>query len=143
MKFEQAVELVLIHEGKYSNDPKDAGGETHWGISKRAYPALDIKSLTREEAIEIYLVDYWHRVGCDNLPPHLRYIAFDTAVNQGVAYCKRELEAILQLSPLSDAGQVEEFKRRRKLRYEQNKAFDRFGKGWLSRLDDVAKKTIA
>ena len=32
------------------NDPSDPGGETNWGISKREYPDLDIKNLTRDEA---------------------------------------------------------------------------------------------
>jgi hypothetical protein len=32
----------------YVNDPSDPGGETQWGISKRSYPDVDIKALTRE-----------------------------------------------------------------------------------------------
>jgi lysozyme family protein len=57
--FEQAVEFVLGHEGGYSNDPNDPGGETNFGISKRAYPNVDIKNLTRDGAKEIYLHDFW------------------------------------------------------------------------------------
>lgn len=43
MKFDDAVEIVLKHEGGYVNDKKDPGGETNMGISKRAYPHIDIK----------------------------------------------------------------------------------------------------
>jgi len=43
MSFERAVTHVLLHEGGYSNDPNDPGGETQYGISKRAYPNEDIK----------------------------------------------------------------------------------------------------
>ncbi len=45
---------VFPHEGGYTNDPRDPGGETNWGISKRAYPNLDIKNLAMEEAKRIY-----------------------------------------------------------------------------------------
>lgn len=38
----------------------DPGGTTKWGISKRAHPELDIASLTREEAIEVYREEYWN-----------------------------------------------------------------------------------
>ena len=50
MSFEQAVAMVFKHEGGYVNDPKDPGGETRWGISKRAYPDVDILRLTEDEA---------------------------------------------------------------------------------------------
>lgn len=57
--FLPAVTLTLLHEGGYVNDPLDRGGETNFGISKRSYPSVDIKSLTRDQAIAIYQRDYW------------------------------------------------------------------------------------
>jgi lysozyme family protein len=48
-------------KGIISNDPKDPGGMTKWGISKRSYPDLDIAGLTREQALEIYYRDWWVR----------------------------------------------------------------------------------
>jgi lysozyme family protein len=45
--FNEIIEVVLHHEGGYVNDPKDPGGETKYGVSKRAYPDIDIKSNTR------------------------------------------------------------------------------------------------
>jgi lysozyme family protein len=83
--FDKAVGFVLSHEGGYSNDPKDPGGETNHGISKRAYPKLDIKNLTREDAIEIYRREYWDKINGDELPSGLDLICFDTAVNAGVS----------------------------------------------------------
>lgn len=83
--FEQAVGFVLKAriEGGYVNDPRDPGGETNFGISKRAYPHENIRALTRERAIEIYRRDYWDAVGCEGLPPKLAVALFDCAVNQG------------------------------------------------------------
>jgi lysozyme family protein len=57
--FKLAVENVLLHEGGYVNNPADPGGESNFGISKHSYPTLDIKNLTREDAINIYYANYW------------------------------------------------------------------------------------
>jgi lysozyme family protein len=83
-------------EGGYSNDPDDAGGETRWGISKRSYPALDIKNLTRDEAAEIYRRDYWQRCNCDELPAGLALAVFDGAVNQGPVVSIRLLQLAIE-----------------------------------------------
>jgi hypothetical protein len=84
MSFQQAVTFVLAREGGYANDPADPGGETNYGISKRAHPDLDIKSLTVEQAREIYREAYWGPAGCDGLSPGWALVVFDTAVNCGV-----------------------------------------------------------
>jgi lysozyme family protein len=86
--FQKSLDFVLRWEGEYSFDPADPGGETHWGISKRAYPAMDIKNLTRTQAQEIYFHDYWLRAGCDDLPWPMDIIVFDTAVNMGIPRAK-------------------------------------------------------
>ena len=50
LSWDDVFDRLIGHEGEYSNDPNDPGGETKWGISKRAYPNLDIKNLTRDGA---------------------------------------------------------------------------------------------
>lgn len=57
--------IIGIEGSEYTNDPKDKGGETKFGISKRSYPKLDIKNLTREQAIEIYKRDFWNKNNLD------------------------------------------------------------------------------
>jgi lysozyme family protein len=89
--FNFAVALVLEHEGGYVNDPDDPGGETNYGISKRAYPKLDIARLSRGEAIRIYHRDYWRRTRCQKLPDQVAIAVFDTAVNMG---CKRAVKIL-------------------------------------------------
>lgn len=83
MKFEDAIEYVLQWEGGYSNDPNDRGGETAWGISKRSHPDVDIKSLTREQAIEIYRKEYWEKYQFETIPDYFRGYLFDMAINMG------------------------------------------------------------
>ena len=54
-EFFEIVNHTLEEEGGYVNDPTDKGGETNYGISKRAYPKLNIFELTEDDAIDIYL----------------------------------------------------------------------------------------
>lgn len=90
--FLTAINRVLGIEGGYSADPKDPGGETNWGISKRSYPNLDIASLTRDDAIAIYERDFWSKIDGDALPPGIGYQCLDFAVNSGVGTALRALQ---------------------------------------------------
>lgn len=90
--FDEFINRVLSVEGGYVNDPRDPGGETKFGISKRSYPNVDIKGLSRDQAIAIYRVDFWHRVHGDELPPAVAYQALDFAVNSGVETAIRKLQ---------------------------------------------------
>lgn len=92
MEFEKAFERVIGYEGGYVFDPRDAGGETKYGISKRAYPNLDIKNLTLDQAKEIYRRDYWNRLHLDEIPDCVRFDLFDAAVNSGVSAAAKFLQ---------------------------------------------------
>ncbi len=59
-EFSKAVEALLADEGGYVCHPNDPGGETNFGISKRRYPEVDVKALTREQAIALYARDFWN-----------------------------------------------------------------------------------
>lgn len=93
--FNAMIERVLGHEGRYVNNPKDPGGETNWGISKRSYPTLNIKNLTRPDAIIIYKRDFWDVVQGDRLWDGVAYQLMDFAVNSGaqtaIRYFQRSL----------------------------------------------------
>lgn len=135
MSFERAFELVIGHEGGYVNDPQDPGGETKFGISKRAYPTLDIKGLTIEQAREIYLRDYWFGAGCDKVADDaMAILMFDCAVNQGVFRAK-------QIAGKSKTPV--EFQAERALHYANLNTFERYGRGWMRRLFDGLLKSGA
>jgi lysozyme family protein len=127
--FQIALDKVLKSEGGYVNDPADPGGETNLGISKRAYPNMDIASLTPATVAPIYKRDYWDKIAGDSLPSPLNYVAFDCAVNQGVG------EAAILMRAASNAGAL---LRLRLDRYRRSPNWAKYGSGWASRLVDVA-----
>lgn len=67
--FEFAYNFMAPHEYTHTNflskDPNDPGGVTKYGISKRAYPDLDIENLTKEEAKYLTWRDYWEKTNLD------------------------------------------------------------------------------
>ena len=65
--FAKAIAFTLQREGGHVNDPDDPGGETNFGLSKRAYPYLDIAGLTLDQATHIYRRDYWDRPGLNRV----------------------------------------------------------------------------
>ncbi len=81
--FKAAIGHILKHEGGYVNDPVDPGGETNFGITKRRYPHLNIKTLTRAQAVEIYRKDYWRPAYDAMTIQAVATKVFDLAVNMG------------------------------------------------------------
>ena len=101
--FNEIIEKVLEHEGGYVNDPKDLGGETKYGITKRFYPDIDIKNLTIEKAKDIYKSDYWDKNKVESLPQNLWHIYFDMCVNMG----KRTAVKVLQRAAVNKGKNIE------------------------------------
>lgn len=104
MNYDDAFEKVIGHEKGYVNNPQDPGGETKYGISKRAYPNENIKDLTLNRAKEIYRQDYWNRCDCDQLPLWIRFHVFDAAVNSGVKRASKWLQISVGASVDGDIG---------------------------------------
>jgi lysozyme family protein len=132
--FKRSLEFTLKWEGGYVNNPNDPGGETKWGISKRAYPDVDIKNLSAERAAEFYYRDYWQRAGCGGIAFPLCTCVFDTAVNCGVTRAVRWAR---------DVHDAPTFLDRREDYYisiiKSNPKLQAFLKGWLNRLGDLKK----
>lgn len=146
--FDKMVDRVLSHEGGYVNNPKDPGGETHWGIAKRSYPNVNIKTLTRAGAIAIYKRDFWDRIKGDQLPPAFVFQGFDAAVNHGIGNAVRWMQdaacvaADGQIGPVTlaaikaanPADLVLRFNAIRLVFYTNLSTFQTFGKGWVRRV---------
>lgn len=102
--FEKALQLVLKHEGGYVNDPKDNGGETYKGISRKANPDwsgwkiidkykkkngfekdLENNKELQDSVRSLYRARYWNPIkGDDFIHQDMAEEIFDAAVNFGI-----------------------------------------------------------
>jgi lysozyme family protein len=105
LSIDAILDMILEHEGGLVEHLDDPGGTTAFGISQRAYPTLNIKSLSREQAKQIYLDDYLNggisRLIVEHHRPILGFILADFAVNSGKG---RAIRALQQLLGLHDDG---------------------------------------
>jgi len=151
--FDACFEKLINHEGGYVSDSRDPGGETKFGISKRAYPQVDIKNLTLADAKAIYKRDYWDRAQCDQLPSQLSYLVFDAAVNSGIGQSIRFLQRAVGVADDGSIGPITlsaikrldaeslcaRFLGQRLEFMTKLSTFDVFGKGWARRVADQLK----
>lgn len=106
--FEQALKIVLEHEGGFSNNPADAGGATKYGVTidtweswvKKNCTAADIEALTIEDVSPLYKTVYWDRLKLDEFQEEeLAVFVFDQAVNGGVENVVLRLQRLLGVHP--------------------------------------------
>lgn len=97
---------ILSAEGGEVNNAADRGGHTRYGISQRAYPDIDIASLTPDEARDIYARDYWEAAHCNQLPEPVATAHFDAAVNHGVWRASILLQRALRVAEDGIIGPV-------------------------------------
>jgi lysozyme family protein len=148
MNFEEAFDRLIGHEGSYVNDPRDPGGETKFGISKRSYPNLDIKNMTSEDAKRIYRRDFWERARADLYDGAIGFQLFDAAVNSGIGNAVRFLQRAVGVADDGKIGPITvsainshsvtdvlaRFNGERLMFYTKLSTWDRFGKGWARRI---------
>lgn len=89
---EETARAIVAREGGYVNDPDDPGGPTKYGVTLATLRGLrpgatlaDLKRLTRDEAVSIFLDRYYRAPGIDRLPEALQPPVFDMQVNAGRA----------------------------------------------------------
>ena len=98
--FVPCLHEVLHLEGGFSDDPRDPGGPTNFGITRaelaqvRRVPLgdADVTKLTLDEAEEIYHTQYWNATKCDDLAPGVDLMVFHFAVNAGNGTSVRVLQ---------------------------------------------------
>ncbi|MFC7703493.1 holin-associated N-acetylmuramidase [Plastorhodobacter daqingensis] len=87
---------IVAREGGFVNDPDDPGGATNWGVTIHTMRRLgldlnrdgkvdtaDVRLLSRDQAVEIYLEHYFRRPRIAELPTPLHASVFDMHVNAG------------------------------------------------------------
>jgi len=166
-KFSEALEIILHHEGGYVNHPKDPGGETNLGVTKRVYEDFggekEMKDLTKADVEPIYKKNYWDRVKGDDLPEGLDLCIFDFAVNAGPGRAAKFIQRLVKTTVDGGIGPntlkcindhvehygvsttIDQYQSERQNYYESLSNFETFGRGWTRRVDEVteeAKKWI-
>ena len=116
--FEIAYNITKGHEGVYSNDAKDLGGETAYGIARnfnkgwKGWPVIDKLKLAQQNlkiqiqqdplilqyAKELYKAEYWDVLSLDNVKSQpIANEAFDSAVNLGVGRVALWIQEVLNV----------------------------------------------
>lgn len=141
--YEEAYEITLGHEGGYSNDPDDNGGETYRGVARNYYPDwegweiiddaksepnfpenLKYKNKLTILVKEFFKENYWDKIGGDEIyDQKIANELFDTAVNMGYRKAVRFMQ--LGLNVLN----------RNQTNYEDIKEDGKFGDNTLSALN--------
>lgn len=133
--FAAAADFVIDNlEGGDALVENDGGkGPTRYGVNQTANPDLDVRGLTRKQAVNRFKARYWNAVDGDRLPPALALVAFDAAVNQGPDDARRWLA--------QSGGSVDNYLALREADYRKLAASSpdhaKNLPGWLSRLDKV------
>ena len=163
--YDKCLETILHHEGGYVNHPKDPGGETNLGVTKRVYEEFggtkDMKDLTVEDVAPIYKTGYWDKVKGDELPSGLDLCVFDFGVNAGPGRAAKYLQTMI--GTVADGGigpntlrtlkgyveengidkTIKDYQGDRQSYYEQLSTFDTFGKGWTRRVDETTELALS
>jgi lysozyme family protein len=92
----EIAEEIVRREGGFVNDPDDPGGATNHGVTIHTMrrlgldlngdgtvSAADVRQLTQEQAVGIFLEHYFTRPRIDDLPKRLQPSVFDMYVNAG------------------------------------------------------------
>ena len=162
--FPKCLQIILHHEGGYVNHPRDPGGETNMGVTKRVYEewggTKSMQDLTEDDVAPIYEKNYWKRSKCDQLPSGLDLAVFDWAVNSGTGRAVKKLQKMI--GTVADGGigpntlkTLEEYIRHHGLEktiknyrdirqdfYESLSTFETFGKGWTRRNNETLETAI-
>jgi lysozyme family protein len=155
--FRDCLELVLKHEGGFVNHPKDPGGMTNLGVTKRVWEEwvgheVDekaMRALTPALVAPMYEMKYWRTSYCEKLPRGLDLLVFSMAVNAGSGRSVKLLQDAIgvvadgiigprTMARINEANVetlIDSFSEARRQFYRGLKTFPVFGKGWLSRTD--------
>ncbi len=163
-RFDEAVDLVLRHEGGFVQHPRDPGGATKFGITRetlsrargRPVSVDDVRRLTRGEAAAIYHWLYWDAMRADDLPPGIDLATFDLAVHSGPSRAVTMLQSVLGVEADGIVGPVtlqaawesdpsETIRRliRNRLGFlSRLAAWPTFGRGWRRRVLSIEQEAL-
>jgi lysozyme family protein len=105
---ERCIDVVLRNEGGFQDNPNDPGNYvngvlkgTNFGIAAKYFPSEDIKNLTRERAVELYLKYFWEPMNLEGInDDELVLQIFDFGVNAGRRRSIRLIQGIVNAEPV-------------------------------------------
>ena len=155
MNFDEAFSKLIGYEGGYSDDARDPGGKTRYGITEAVAREVgyrgDMAALPLDLAKRIYSERYWLAVRCNDLPDEIRYVVFDAAVNSGpkqsIIWLQRALgvddDSVIGPQTLAAAAQMNPYQTRSRILAQRLKLMaalptcPAFGRGWARRVADL------
>lgn len=157
--FQALIAHVIKSEGGYSNNPRDKGGPTAYGIAWNFNAGYlksmfgmknpsDIKDLTLDQARQCYYDRYWLPSGSNGLTSLcLSYVHLDTAINCGVNKAQSILGSLAKNAKNFDGDGTAnralfleltmEYLSKRLKFYTRCKDRATFLEGWVNRVADV------
>lgn len=104
MSFDTAYSRTALFEGGYSDNPKDKGGPTNYGITEAVARANgytgDMKDLPKDLAKSIAKKQYWDTLRLDVISmssPPIADELFDTGLNCGIGEAAKMLQRALNV----------------------------------------------
>ncbi len=153
--FDQSLEMILMHEGGFVDDPRDSGGMTNLGVTARVYEEWTGETVTEEimrnlkveDVAPLYRKMYWDRLQCGHLPTGIDYFCFDWGINAGTGRAAKALQRAVGAEVDGAIGAMTMMKvdktpakdilprlySERDMFYRALKNFDAFGRGWTRR----------
>lgn len=163
-RFPTCLARILVHEGGWSDNPRDPGGATMKGVTLAVFCAFKGRSCTKAELRAIsdadlaalYRRNYWNVIHADQLPAGVDYVTFDIAVNSGPGRAAKILQSAAGVTPDGAIGPatlasvaraapdllIKAMGARREAFYRSLPTFDTFGRGWLSRCASVTATAL-
>jgi lysozyme family protein len=145
--YSYALQEVLKSEGGYTNDPRDPGGATNFGITIADYrmyinpqgtPA-DVRNMSVDQAKEIYQSKYWNKVQGDALQSGVDYCVFDYGVNSGVSRANSVYQRLKTDNAVDTINAICD----ERLHFLQSlHTWNTFGLGWSRRVASVRANSI-
>jgi len=162
--FDEALKVILKHEGGYVHHKLDPGGMTNLGVTKKVWEAWvgkavgekEMRALTPAIVAPMYRKKYWDAVKADELPTGLDYLMFDFAINAGPGRAIKTMQKAIGTTPdgaigpktmqaLKDADQkdlIAKFSMEKELFYKALPTFATFGKGWMRRVAEAQSHAV-
>lgn len=120
LSVQEIAREIVVREGGFVDDPDDPGGVTNHGVTLHTLrrlgldvtrdsriDAADIRALTADQAVQIYVEHYYKRTGIAALPEALQPSVFDMYVNAGGNAVKILQRLLTQMGyPCDPDGQI-------------------------------------